>query len=96
MSVDIFRERITLRGVEGDMRTIPLAEFKRETAGGFGPGSFSFDNWRFWVDGVHGCVYLLFLSAPFDKSGAVFCCCLVRSLAEDYATTPHDSATLRT
>src|SRR6478609_5391502 len=31
MSVDIFRERITLRGVEGDMRTIPLAEFKRET-----------------------------------------------------------------
>src|SRR5689334_23645640 len=31
MSVDIFRERITLRGVEGDLRTIPLAEFKRET-----------------------------------------------------------------
>jgi hypothetical protein len=31
MSVDIFRERITLRGIEGDMRTIPLAEFKRET-----------------------------------------------------------------
>ena len=31
MSVDIFRERITLRGVEGDIRTIPLAEFKRET-----------------------------------------------------------------
>ncbi len=31
MSVDIFRERITLRGVEGDMRTIPLVEFKRET-----------------------------------------------------------------
>ena len=31
MSVDIFRERITLRGVEGDMRTIPLAEVKPET-----------------------------------------------------------------
>lgn len=38
MSVDIFRERITLRGVEGDMRTIPLAEFKRETeASGVAP-----------------------------------------------------------
>jgi len=31
ISVDIFRERITLRGVEGDMRTIGLADFKRET-----------------------------------------------------------------
>ena len=31
VSVDIFRERITLRGVEGDIRTITLAEFKQET-----------------------------------------------------------------
>jgi cell fate regulator YaaT (PSP1 superfamily) len=31
ISVDIFRERITLRGVEGDVRTIGLADFKRET-----------------------------------------------------------------
>ena len=31
ISVDIFRERITLRGVEGEMRTIGLADFKRET-----------------------------------------------------------------
>ena len=31
MAVDIFRERITLRGLEGDVRTIPLADYKRET-----------------------------------------------------------------
>jgi cell fate regulator YaaT (PSP1 superfamily) len=31
MSVDIFRERITLRGPEGDMRTISLADYKRDT-----------------------------------------------------------------
>ena len=31
MAVDIFRERITLRGIEGDVRTIPLADYKRET-----------------------------------------------------------------
>ena len=31
ISVDIFRERITLRGVEGEMRLIGLAEFKQET-----------------------------------------------------------------
>jgi len=31
VSVDIFRERITLRGVEGDMRTVSLAQFKQET-----------------------------------------------------------------
>jgi cell fate regulator YaaT (PSP1 superfamily) len=31
IGVDIFRERITLRGLEGDVRTIPLAEYKRET-----------------------------------------------------------------
>src|SRR5512141_2145812 len=31
MSVDIFRERITLRGVEGDARLLTLAEFKQET-----------------------------------------------------------------
>ena len=31
MAVDIFRERITLRGVEGDVRTLPLADYKRET-----------------------------------------------------------------
>ena len=38
MTVDIFRERITLRGVEGEMRTIPLADFKNETeAGGAAP-----------------------------------------------------------
>jgi hypothetical protein len=31
MAVDIFRERITLRGLEGDTRTITLADFKTET-----------------------------------------------------------------
>src|SRR5437764_9124490 len=32
IAVDIFRERITLRGVEGDVRSVSLAEFKQETA----------------------------------------------------------------
>src|SRR5712671_2328345 len=31
VSVDIFRERITLRGVEGEMRLVTLPEFKKET-----------------------------------------------------------------
>jgi len=31
VSVDIFRERIVLRGVEGDMRTVSLADYKQET-----------------------------------------------------------------
>jgi cell fate regulator YaaT (PSP1 superfamily) len=31
VSVDIFRERITLRGVEGETRLLALADFKRET-----------------------------------------------------------------
>jgi cell fate regulator YaaT (PSP1 superfamily) len=31
MSIDIFHERITMRGVEGDVRTLTLAEFKTET-----------------------------------------------------------------
>ncbi|MFN2638299.1 MAG: hypothetical protein ABR585_14905, partial [Gemmatimonadaceae bacterium] len=31
VSVDIFRERITLRGVEGEMRSVTLPEFKEET-----------------------------------------------------------------
>jgi cell fate regulator YaaT (PSP1 superfamily) len=31
MAVDIFRERITLRAVEGEIRMIGLADFKRET-----------------------------------------------------------------
>src|SRR4029077_6952259 len=31
VSVDIFRERITLRGVEGDMRLVTLLDFKKET-----------------------------------------------------------------
>ena len=31
MVVDIFRERITLRGVEGDLRVVSLADFKMET-----------------------------------------------------------------
>ena len=31
VSVDIFRERITLRGVEGEVRVVPLAEYKAET-----------------------------------------------------------------
>jgi cell fate regulator YaaT (PSP1 superfamily) len=31
VSVDIFRERITLRGVEGDVRLVSLPEFKEET-----------------------------------------------------------------
>ena len=36
MSVDIFRERITLRGPEGDMRMVTLADYKHDTelAGG--------------------------------------------------------------
>ncbi len=31
VSVDIFRERITLRGVEGDVRALTLADFRQET-----------------------------------------------------------------
>src|SRR4051794_8592823 len=31
MSVDIFRERITLRGVEGEIRSLTLPEYKQET-----------------------------------------------------------------
>ena len=31
VSIDIFHERITLRGVEGELRSLALAEFKRET-----------------------------------------------------------------
>jgi cell fate regulator YaaT (PSP1 superfamily) len=38
MSVDIFRERITLRGVEGEMRFLTLAEFKEETGQALGNG----------------------------------------------------------
>jgi hypothetical protein len=30
-SIDIFHERVTLRGVEGNMRSLTLAEFKEET-----------------------------------------------------------------
>src|SRR3954464_3452778 len=31
LSVDIFRERITMRGVEGDVRILTLADYKQET-----------------------------------------------------------------
>jgi cell fate regulator YaaT (PSP1 superfamily) len=31
ITVDIFRERITLRGVEGELRTVSLADYKHET-----------------------------------------------------------------
>jgi cell fate regulator YaaT (PSP1 superfamily) len=31
VSIDIFHERVTLRGVEGDLRSLTLAEFKQET-----------------------------------------------------------------
>ena len=31
LSIDIFHERVTLRGVEGEVRTLTLAEFKQET-----------------------------------------------------------------
>ncbi len=31
VSIDIFHERVTMRGVEGDMRSLTLAEFKQET-----------------------------------------------------------------
>jgi len=31
VSIDIFHERVTLRGVEGDTRSLTLAEFKQET-----------------------------------------------------------------
>jgi cell fate regulator YaaT (PSP1 superfamily) len=36
LSVDIFRERITMRGVEGEMRSLSLAEYKEETEHGTG------------------------------------------------------------
>lgn len=32
ISIDIFHERVTLRGVEGDMRSLTLAEFRDETS----------------------------------------------------------------
>ncbi|MEP6858189.1 MAG: regulatory iron-sulfur-containing complex subunit RicT [Gemmatimonadales bacterium] len=31
MSIDIFHERVTLRGIEGEVRSLTLAEFKEET-----------------------------------------------------------------
>ena len=31
MSIDIFRERVTLRGIEGEARSLTLAEFRQET-----------------------------------------------------------------
>jgi predicted RNA-binding protein len=31
VAIDIFHERITLRGVEGELRSLALAEFKQET-----------------------------------------------------------------
>jgi cell fate regulator YaaT (PSP1 superfamily) len=31
LSIDIFHERVTLRGIEGDLRSLTLAEFKAET-----------------------------------------------------------------
>ena len=31
LSIDIFHERVTLRGIEGELRSITLAEFKHET-----------------------------------------------------------------
>jgi cell fate regulator YaaT (PSP1 superfamily) len=31
LSIDIFHERVTLRGVEGDLRSLTLTEFKQET-----------------------------------------------------------------
>jgi len=34
LSIDIFHERVTLRGVEGDQRTLTLAEYKEETQHG--------------------------------------------------------------
>src|SRR5207237_5957968 len=39
VSVDIFRERITLRGVEGETRSISLADFKQETDDLSGPAA---------------------------------------------------------
>jgi hypothetical protein len=36
VSVDIFREHITMRGVEGEMRSLSLAEYKEETEQGAG------------------------------------------------------------
>ena len=38
VSIDIFHERIVLRGVEGDMRSLTLPEFKQETEQLSGPG----------------------------------------------------------
>ena len=37
-SIDIFHERVTLRGVEGDMRTITLVEYRHETEESAMPG----------------------------------------------------------
>ncbi len=31
VSIDIFHERVTLRGIEGELRSLPLAEFREET-----------------------------------------------------------------
>lgn len=38
-SIDIFHERVTLRGVEGDMRTITLVEYRQETEESAMPGA---------------------------------------------------------
>lgn len=57
ISVDIFRERITVRGVEGDMRLLTLPEFKQETeevAGGVGvaPAATNGDEEESTADGI--------------------------------------------
>src|SRR4051812_1114106 len=39
VSIDIFHERVALRGVEGELRSITLADFKQETENAAAPGA---------------------------------------------------------
>jgi cell fate regulator YaaT (PSP1 superfamily) len=55
MSIDIFHERVTLRGVEGDLRIVTLAEYKDETAqqGGVVAATLNGDDDDTAAEGIH-------------------------------------------
>ena len=55
LSIDIFHERVTLRGVEGDLRTLTLADYKEETEqhGGVAVAALNGDDDETAMEGIH-------------------------------------------
>ena len=55
LSINIFHERVTLRGVEGDLRTLTLAEYKEETEqhGGVAVAALNGDDDETAMEGIH-------------------------------------------